>query len=310
MRITVIGAGGTGGYFGAKLAKAGEDVSFLARGAHLRAMRESGLTIKSAVEGQYCVPVRALETLSGQPAADLVLFCVKSFDTESAAEMARPVIGPDTAVLSVQNGVDGEERIGRVLGPQHVMGGVAYVFAHIAAPGVIAHNQFGRIVFGEMDGRRSPRAERIQGVLANAGIPAEIAADIRKTLWEKYLSICPVSGTTALTRLPVRFIRETPETRMLWEAQVDELLRLAEFAGAGLGADMKQRCVAFLEALAPSTTSSLYEDLMAGKRLELEALQGYAVRLGQRAGIATPALFAVLAALKPWINGRPAEAGK
>ena len=305
MRIVVLGAGGTGGYFGAKLARSGEEVVFLARGEHLRAMREFGLRINSAVEGKWSIQANAVETLQGMPAADLVLFCVKSFDTDSAAELARPIISPDTAVLSVQNGVDSEDRISRLLSPGLVIGGVAYVFAHIEAPGVIAHRQLGLIKFGEMDGGHTSRAERILATFAKAGIPAEIVPNIRKTLWEKYLSIAPISGTTALTRLPVRFIRETAETHKLWEMQVDELLLLADHVGAGLDPDMKQRCAAFLDSLAPEATSSLYQDLVAGKRLELEALQGYAVRLGEREGIPTPALFAVYAALKPYIGGTP-----
>src|ERR1700680_4713284 len=143
MRLVIVGAGGTGGYFGAKLARSGEDVTFLARGAHLKTIRENGIRIRSAVEGGWQIEVRAVETLQGHPPADLVLFCVKSFDTESAAESIKPVIGPDTGVLSLQHGVDNEEKIGRILGVGHVMGGVAYVFSNIEAPGVIAHHQFG-----------------------------------------------------------------------------------------------------------------------------------------------------------------------
>src|SRR5262249_52847539 len=152
MRIVVMGTGGTGGYFGAKLARAGEEVTFVARGAHLAAIRASGLRVKSTAEGESVVRTDAVERLDGRPPARPVLFCVKSFDTESAAETVRPVVGPATGVLSIQNGVDNEDVLARVLGPGHVMGGVAQVFATIEAPGVIVHTLLGRILFGEMDG--------------------------------------------------------------------------------------------------------------------------------------------------------------
>jgi 2-dehydropantoate 2-reductase len=306
MRLVIVGAGGTGGYFGAKLARAGEDVTFVARGAHLTAIRDRGLRIRSAVEGDWSVDVRAVESLAGQPPADLVLFCVKSFDTESAAELLRPVMGPATGVLSIQNGVDNEDRIAALLGAGRVLGGIAYVFSNIEAPGVIAHHQLGRIVFGEMDGSASSRASAFAQACVRAAIPAEISPNIRKTLWEKYLSITPVAGATSLTRLPVKFIRETGETRRFWEMQVDELLALAAREGAGLDADMKDRCERFLESLAPGNYSSLYMDLMQGKRLELDTFHGHAVKLGRRHGIPTPACFAVYAALKPHIHGAPA----
>jgi 2-dehydropantoate 2-reductase len=306
MRIVIVGAGGTGGYFGAKLAKAGEDVTFLARGAHLAAIRDHGIRIRSKIEGEWSVKVRAVESLASEPPADLVLFCVKSFDTESAAEAIKPVIGPATGVLSIQNGVDNEDKIARIVGAGHVLGGVAYVFSHIEEPGVIAHDQLGRIVFGEINALGSFRAVAFADACKGAGIPVEMASNIRKVLWEKYLSIAPISGATSLTRLPVKFIREIPETRRFWQMEVDELLAIAEREGAGLDADMRERCARFLESLAPGNYSSMYQDLAQGKRLELEALHGYAVRRGEHHGIPTPALFAVYAALKPHIYGRSA----
>ena len=305
MRLVIVGAGGTGGYFGAKLAKGGEDVTFLARGAHLKAIRENGIRIRSAVEGNWQIKVRAVETLQDHAPVDLVLFCVKSFDTESAAESIKPVIGPNTGVLSIQNGVDNEEKIGRILGPGRVMGGVAYVFSHIQAPGVIAHNQFGNIVFGEMDGTISERASAFAEACGRAAIPVELVQDIRTTLWRKYVSLAPIAGATALTRLPVKFIREIPETHRLWQMQVEELLALAVREDAGLEPDMMERCAKFLESLGPTNYSSLYQDLAQGKRLELDAMHGYAVKLGERHGIPTPAMFLIYAALKPYIGGPP-----
>lgn len=306
MHIVVVGSGGVGGYFGAKLAKAGEHVTFLARGAHLRAMRENGLLVRSAQEGEWRVDAHAVDTLEGQAQADLVLFCVKSYDTEEVAEIIRPVLGAGSAILSLQNGIDNEEKLGRAFTAEQVLGGVAYVFSHIEAPGIIAHQQLGRIVFGEMGGAIPGRARALADALTRASIPNEISNNIRKTLWEKYIFLTALAGTTALARLPVHFIRTIPETRRLWQRQVEELLALAQSDGAGLDDDMLDRCVAFLESLAPSTYSSLYHDLIQGKRLELDALHGHALRLGLRDNIPTPMLFAVYAALRGHQAGMPA----
>ncbi|NIR30308.1 MAG: 2-dehydropantoate 2-reductase [Gammaproteobacteria bacterium] len=305
MRIVVVGSGGTGGYFGAKLAKAGEAVTFVARGAHLQAIRENGLTIRSAVEGGWNVRADAVERLDDHPVADLVLLCVKSFDTEDAAELVRPVLGPRTGVLSLQNGIDNEDKIARILGPDHVMGGVAYVFSNIEAPGVIAHHQLGRIALGEMKGGISDRAVAVAEACQRAGIEAEVDPQIRRTLWRKYVFLVALSGTTAVTRLPVQFIREVRATRQLWQRQVEELLALAWADDAGLGTDTMESCVQLLESLAPTNYSSLYHDLMQGKRLELEALHGHAIALGARYNVPTPSLFAVYAALAPYLHGRP-----
>jgi 2-dehydropantoate 2-reductase len=305
MRIVVMGAGGTGGYFGAKLARTGEDMMFVARGAHLAAIRAGGLRVKSAIEGEWTVKVEAVERLDGLPPADLVLFCVKSFDTESAAEAIRPVIGRDTGVLSIQNGVDTEDKLARILGPGHVLGGVAQVFSTIEAPGVIAHSLLGRILFGEMDGRDTARARDFLAACQRAAIPAEIAPRILGALWQKYLLIVAQAGMTALTRCPAGVIRRIPETRRMYRLLVEEMARLAEAAGAGLEGDVVETVMRSLDAVGANAYSSLHHDLTRGKRLELEALHGHAVRLGERHGIATPTLFAVYAALRPYLDGRP-----
>ena len=300
-----MGSGGTGGYFGAKLARAGEDVTFVARGAHLAAIQAHGLRVKSAIDGESVVKAPAVERLDGLAAADLVLFCVKAFDTERAAEAIRPVVGPSTGVLSVQNGVDNEDRLARILGPGHVLGGVAQVFAIIEAPGVIAHMLLGRILFGEMDGSESARARAFLAACARAGIPAEISGDIVRTLWEKYVFLAAHSGMTALTRCPAGVIRDVPETRAMWRRLVEEMAALGAAAGAGLDADCAEACVKMLDAVGPNAYSSLHHDLIHGKRLELEALQGHAVRLGERYGVPTPTLLAVYAALRPYLDGPP-----
>jgi 2-dehydropantoate 2-reductase len=305
MKIVIVGSGGVGGYFGARLARAGEDVTFVARGAHLQAIREHGMRIRSAVDGEWSVQANAVETLEGHAPADIVLLCVKSYDTEQAAELIRPVVGEHTAILSLQNGIDNEGKLARLYGDDRVLGGVAYIFANIEAPGVIAHHQLGRIVFGRFDGQASDRAAAFADACNRAGITAEISRDIRKTLWEKYVFLVALAGTTTVTRLPVAFIREVPETRRLWQQQIDELLALAEADGAALDAEVKARCVRLMESLAPGNYSSLYQDLMNGKRLELDTLHGYATRLGENFGVSTPTLFAVYAALRPYLDGVP-----
>ena len=305
MRIIVMGSGGTGGYFGAKLARAGEDVTFVARGEHLRAIQTKGLSVTSATEGSWTVKAPAVERLDGLPAADLVLFCVKSFDTESAAQTLLPVVGPDTGVLSIQNGVDNEEKLERIMGPGHVLGGVALVFATIAGPGVIEHFLLGKIQFGEMDGRDSPRARAFLAACERAAIPCELSRDVARTLWQKYVFLVAQSGMSALTRCPAGAFRAVPETRQLYRLLLEEMAALAQAAGVDLGPDIVDVNMRNLDALGANAYSSLHHDLTHGKRLELEALQGHAVKLGVRYAVPTPALFAVYAALKPYIAGPP-----
>ncbi len=303
MRIAIVGAGGVGGYFGARLARAGESVVVLARGAHLAAIRRHGLRVRSAVDGDFTAKVDAVDSFAGQPPVDMALFCVKSFDTRSAAEALRPVLGPTTGVVSLQNGVDNEEAIDEVLGPGRALGGVAFIFSTIEAPGVIAHTLLGRIAFGELDGRVSERATRLRDALAGAGVPVELSTEVRLALWEKYLMIAAQAGITGLTREPIGVIRETPETWSLYRRILEELAAVARAAGVALPADVVDRITKYAAGLAPGARSSLYHDLVNGKRLELEALHGHAVRLGERLGVPTPTVFAVYAALKPHAAG-------
>lgn len=303
MRIAVVGAGGVGGYFGAKLARAGESVVVLARGAHLDAIRREGLRVRSTVDGEFTAKVEAVESFAGQPAVDMVLFCVKSFDTRVAAQALPQVLGPDTGVVSLQNGVDNEEILDEVLGAGRALGGAAFVFSTIAAPGVIAHTLLGRIVFGELDGRVSERATRLRDALARAAVPVELSTDVRRVLWEKYLLISAQAGTTAVARVPIGVIRETPETWRMYRRIVEELAALASAAGVTLADDVVDTIMKGAGALAPTAFSSLHHDLMNGRRLELEALHGHAVRLGERLGVPMPTVFAVYAALKPHAAG-------
>jgi 2-dehydropantoate 2-reductase len=264
--------------------------------------------VKSAIDGEWVVQAPAVERLEGLPPADLVLFCVKSFDTESAGEAIKPVVGPDTGVLPVQNGVDNEERLERILGPGHVMGGVAQVLATIEAPGVVSHRFLGRIVFGEMDGLPSERAGVFLQACERAGIHAQISANMLRALWEKYVFIAAHAGMTALTRSPAGVVRAVPETRRMYRLILGEMVALGNAAGAGLDVDLADTAMGMLDNLGAAFTSSLHHDLAEGKRLELEALHGHAVGLGERHGIPTPMLFAVYAALKPYADGPPQAA--
>jgi len=307
MRVLIVGAGGVGGYFGAKLARAGVPVTLLARGAHLAAIQRDGLRVRSAIDGESVATVTAVADVAGLPPADVVLFCVKSFDTETAASAIRPAIGPETAVVSLQNGVDNEETLERVLGPGHAVGGVAYVFATIESPGVIAHRFAGHLVFGELDGRPSARLEGVRAAFEKAGVRAEVSADIRRALWLKYVMISAQAGMTALTRAPIGVVRAVPESRLMYRRIAEELAALAAASGVVLGADVVDNVMKAADGLAAEAYSSLHHDLTQGRRLELETLHGHAVRLGERLGVPTPMVFAVYAALKPHLDGRPAR---
>ena len=299
-----MGSGGVGGYFGAKLLRAGAEVTMVARGPHLDAIRRAGLAVRSAVEGESVVRPAAVEHLEGVARADAVLFCVKSFDTEDAAARLWSVLGPDTPVLSLQNGVDNEDKIDAALGTGRAMGGVAQVFAMIEAPGVIRHNAFGRIIFGEMNGRVSERAARLRDAFAHAQIPAELSTDIRRALWEKYVLLCAVAGTTAITRETLGVVRETPPTWRLFRTLVEEITTLANAAGVTLPDDTVDQILKLAESIPPGSRASLAQDFLQGRQLELEALHGHASRLGERLGVPTPAVFAVYAALAPHAAGR------
>jgi len=306
MRILMLGAGGVGGYFGAKLAQAGEDVTFLARGRHLAAIRASGLRVRSVIDGEWVVKATAVEELTDTAPVDAVFLSVKANDTEGVLERARPAVGPDTAVVSLQNGVQSVEIIDRVLGPGHALGGAAYIFAVIEEPGVIAHRLLGRIAFGELDGRRTARAERVLAALTAAKIPVDLSPDIRRVMWEKYLLICAQAGMTAVSRAPSGALRAHEPTWAMYRALVEEVAAVGRAEGIALGADSVAGVMKAAESLAPTAYSSLHHDLVNGKPLELDALHGHLVRLGQRHGVPTPMASAVYAALLPHAAGSAA----
>jgi 2-dehydropantoate 2-reductase len=306
MRIAVVGAGGTGGYFGGLLARAGQDVTFIARGSNLEAMRSRGLTVESRLAGTFTLPVRATDDPSEVGPVDLILFCVKTYDTDAAAESVRPLLHPETMLLSLQNGIDNIERIARVTGHTPGVGAVAYVVSALREPGVVAQTAGpGKIIVGELSGGASARTERLHDVLRGAGIEAELHPDIQVILWQKFLFICAFSGVTAVTRLPIGTILADPVTHRLFRGTSEEVEAVARASEIDLPSDCVEQAMAQAAAVEPWGRGSLYHDLAGGRRLELEGLNGEVVRRGREHGVQTPLNFAVYAALRPYVGGTP-----
>jgi 2-dehydropantoate 2-reductase len=307
MKIAIMGSGGVGGYFGARLAAAGEDVTFIARGAHLEAIRGGGLKVASERGDLHIVDAKATDDPAEVGPVDIVLFAVKLWDTENAATAIRPLIGAETAAISLQNGVDAESAMAAVLGPGHVMGGVAKIAAVIAAPGVIRHTgTMAEIVFGELDGRRSPRGERFRAALEGAGVDAVLSDDITKAIWEKLVILAALSGATAVTRRPIGPIRDDPDTWSFFTRLAEETAAVGRAAGIALDDGLAERMVAFAAGLPAEMTSSMAQDLERGNRLELPWLSGAVARMGRERGVATPAHDFVRTALKLHEMGRDA----
>jgi len=307
MRIAVVGAGGTGGYFGGLLARAGEDVTFIARGTQLEALLARGLTVESRLAGTFDVSVRATDDPGEVGPVDLILFCVKAYDTEAAAKGARPLFRPGTMLLSLQNGIDNEERIARAAGHSAGLGAAAYVVSAIKAPGVVAQTAGpGKIVLGELGGGASARTDRLRDVLQEAGITTEVHPDIRADLWQKFLFICAFSGVTAVSRLPIGTVLADPETSALFRGTSEEVEAVARAGGIGLPDDCVEQAVTQAAAVEPWGRGSLYGDLAGGRRLELDSLNGEVVRRGGEHGVETPLNFAIYAALRPYVGGAPA----
>jgi 2-dehydropantoate 2-reductase len=295
MKIAVMGSGGVGGFYGGRLAHAGYDVHFVARGAHLAAMREHGLTIENAAQGDIHVPrVNVTDDPATIGKADIVLIAVKLWDTEAAARAVKPLVGPGTGVLSLQNGVIKDDILGREFGGDALMGGVAYVGTTIGRPGVIRQTgTLQRLLFGEYDGRRSARAEAFLEALLKAGIQAELAADIRRTLWEKYVFLVGLSGSTSTMRSPIGPIREHPQTRAFLLDLMTETVAVGRAHGVDLPADYAGQRLAFADSVPADMTSSLHHDLERGNPLEVEWLSGGVVKLGEAVGVPTPVNRAV-----------------
>lgn len=306
MKIVVMGSGGVGGFYGGRLAHAGCDVTFIARGKHLAAMRGHGLTIENEAQGSIHLPkVRVTDDPATLGPADLVIIAVKLWDTEAAARAVKPLVGGDTAVLSLQNGVIKDDILRREFGDRAVMGGVAYVGTHVARPGVIRQTgTLQRLVFGEYDGRRSARAEALLDALLRAGIAAELSSDIRRTLWEKYVFLIGLSGTTATMRTTLGPVRANPQTRAFLLDLMRETVAVGRAHGVALPEDYAEQRLAFADTLAFDMTSSLHHDLDHGNPLEVAWLSGGVVELGKAVGVPTPANRAVWDILALHAQGR------
>ena len=306
MRVAVMGAGGLGGYYGGLLARAGLDVAFVARGDHLAAMRAGGLTVRSEYAGQFNRPVRATDDPRQIGPVDLVLFCVKNYDLEAAAAAIRPLVGSETVVLPVLNGVDAVERIGRIVGAEHVLPGVCYVASRVDAPGVVVQGGMsGKLFLGELGGGTSARAGRIADLLASAGALVEVHPAVDVALWEKMVGVCPAGGVMALMRLPIGPVMACPEARAFFRATMDEVETVARARGVPLPDGCADRLFGMISQQKPWYRSSMLTDLLGGRRLELDWLNGAVVRLGRERDVATPANAAIYAALKPYADGAP-----
>jgi 2-dehydropantoate 2-reductase len=300
LRVAVMGAGGVGAYLGSRLAIAGADVHLIARGAHLAAMRERGLTIVTQEGERSTVDVQATDDPANIGPVDVVLFLVKSYDTEEAAGRLAPLIGNDTMVISLQNGIDNEARIATVVGEQHVAGGAAYILAAIEAPGVVRSNR-ARVVVGELaPGPPSARIERFVEVARAGDINAVASDDVRRTKWEKYVLLVAFSAVTAATQLTVGDIRRSPAASAMLREIMQEAWAVGRALDVPLGDDLVDRQHALVLAQKDDEGTSLRHDLLIGHRMELEALQGTLRRLGRETGVPTPWTDAAYAILEPW----------
>lgn len=307
MRIVVMGTGGVGGYFGARLAKSGCDVGFVARGRQLEAIRSQGLRVQSPLGDITLSPVRASDNPADLGKADLVLFGVKLWDTAEAAQLIRPLVGDDTAVVSFQNGVMKDDILKEALGARHVIGGVAYIAATISEPGVIRHTgTMQKLVFGEYGGAVTPRIERLRDACVAAGIDVEVPPSIEQAIWEKFVFLVALSGTTTLARVPIGPIRSNERARAFFQDVMDEVVQVARAEGVPLAPDFAAQRIAFADQLPPTMTSSMHGDLDRGSRLEVEWLSGDVVRRGKRLGIATPCNRAIYDLLSIHSAGRAA----
>jgi 2-dehydropantoate 2-reductase len=304
VRIAVMGAGGVGGYFGGRLQQAGHQVAFAARGRHLEALREKGLTLKSPL-GDANLKVNASENPAELGHADVVLFAVKLWDTESAAERIRPLMENGGVVIPFQNGVESIARLGKVLGAERVMGGAAYIATRIGEPGTIVHTgPIARLRFGTTHPAQQKAAEAFLAACQGAKIDAELADDIERVLWEKFVLLVAISATTAVTRKTIGAVRTDSDLRSLLETVMRETWAVGRKRGVRLADDQVAKTLAQADSFTPDMRASMAADLEAGGRLEAPWLSGAVARMAREAGVDATANRAIYAALKPYENGR------
>jgi 2-dehydropantoate 2-reductase len=300
MRIAIFGAGSVGGYFGGRLSQAGEDVVFIARGDHLNAMLKHGLRVDS-INGDFVVqPVQATDDPSKIGKVDLVLIGVKAWQVSEAAEAMRPMIGSETVVLPLQNGLEAPAQLSEILGDQHVLGGLCGLFCYVAEPGHIVHAGVDPFVkFGELDNHRSQRVELLLDKFIMAGVNTEIPPDIQVAMWMKFMTITVWSGIGATTRAPAGIWRSLPETRRMAEQALQEIMAVAKAHNISLSEETLQTTMAIYDGLIPQSTASLQRDVMHGRPSELEAQIGAVVRFGQEVDVATPLFSFIYHSLLP-----------
>ena len=317
MRFAILGSGAVGGYFGAQLAKAGQDVTFIARGAHLDAIRQTGLEVKSAKLGDFTVRAAAESDTARVGPVDVAIVSVKAYDNPTALPMLKPLIGPDTVVLTLQNGVDSTDEVAAIVGKEHVLGGTTYVATALEGPGLIVQTGVHRsIIFGEVFGlpdvasaksgdvsRITPRVQAIADVLAAADIQVTPVADARIPIWDKFVYLVAFSGFTGASRLAIGHIWKYPHVQEMFYAASREIAAIAKAEGVTISENRFETLREYMANIPPSTRSSLLIDLEQGKRIEVEALQGAAVRRAAKHGLPVPIVSTLYAVLKAWEGG-------
>ena len=308
MRILVIGSGAVGGYYGAVLHKGGHDVTFVARGQHLEAIRQEGLRIESVSSGDFTIHPTAADRPAGSWKADMVLFCVKAYDNGEAITIMAPAVGQETAILTLQNGIGSGDELAVAFGWERVLLGATYVDSTRRAPGVVSEvGGPANIVFGEQGGSRSPRAEAVLDALGESGIAVELSTDVAKALWTKLVYICAVSGMTCVTRAPFAEVLETPETLELTWRVMREAETVARARGIGLDDDIVEKAMAGFQEVGGRFVSSMFTDLERGNPLEVDVLNGAVSRLGKELGVDTPVNDFIAGCLAPAHNGAVAR---
>jgi len=309
MRFGILGSGAVGGYYGARLARAGHDVTFIARGAHLAAIRERGLAVRSPMLGDFTVRARAEEDTTKVGPVDVVIVAVKAYDNANALPLLAPMLGSVSSVLTLQNGVDSVQEVAVLVGEGPVIGGTTYVATALSSPGVIEQTgTHRRIVFGEVFGslpRASARVRAIHDAFADADIQSEPVDDGRVPIWEKFIFLAALAGFTGASRLPIGPLWADPDVRARFLDACREVEGVARAEGVNVASDVVERVNSYVRGIPGSMRSSLLIDLAQGKRIEVEALQGSVVRRAARAGVPVPIMSTLYALLKPFAEGPP-----
>lgn len=304
MKIAIFGSGGVGGYFGGRLAAAGEDVTFLARGAHLAAMQNEGLHITSPQGDVHLSKVQATDRPQTIGPVDVVLFTVKLYDVDAAAATLAPLVGPDTVVITLQNGVDAMDMVAKQVGVDHVAGGAAYIVVVVDQPGHLRHTAGQSLVFGERDGHRSNRLVAFEEAGHRAGFGAKASTRVDADLWVKFVRLSAWSGMTAVTRSPMGVLRDDPALLGMMMTATEEAIAVGTARGIAFPPDIVESTLGMIPSFPAASKSSMLEDLERGRRLELPWLSGAVVRIGKEVGVPTPTHAFITAVLTPFVSGR------